>query len=72
MTKRPRLIPNWKKVALRLWSFRLSLVFAAIAGLYSIWPAFQDALPLVWFALLAVGMSVAIAIARITKQPGIE
>ncbi|YCK30792.1 hypothetical protein ACSVBT_07140 [Afipia sp. TerB] len=41
-------------------------------GLFSVWPAFQDLLPAWLFGLLAVGMSVAIVIARITKQPGIE
>lgn len=67
-----RLIHNWPELLKKAWSVRLSLLLAAIAGVYSIWPAFQGVLPLWLFALLAAGMSVLIVWARITKQPGIE
>jgi hypothetical protein len=66
------LIENWHKKILKLWSARLSLLLAAVAGLYSIWGAFQAVLPLWLFALLACLMSVLVVGARIVKQPGIE
>ncbi|WP_458760561.1 DUF7940 domain-containing protein [Afipia sp. TerB] len=67
-----QLLHNWRDVLKRAWSVRLSLLAGAVIGLFSVWPAFQDLLPAWLFGLLAVGMSVAIVIARITKQPGIE
>lgn len=68
----PRLIPNWRKVLRGAWSVLLSLLVGAISGLYAAWPAFQEAVPLVWYASGAVAMSVVIVIARLVKQPGIE
>lgn len=67
-----RLVHNWREILKRAWSVRLSLLVAAMIGLFSIWPAFQTVLPLWLFGLLAVVMSLAIVVARITKQPGIE
>lgn len=68
----PRLIPDAGRVWHRLWSVRLSLALAAVQGLYLVWPAFQDHVPLWLFAGGAMLMSVAVVLARITKQPGIE
>jgi len=51
-----------------LWSVRLQLFWAAFAGLYASLPAFQDYLTPIQFALLCMGMSATILIARITKQ----
>jgi hypothetical protein len=62
-----RLIDDHARLHL-LWSVRLQLFWAAFSGLYVALPAFQDYVPPVQFALLCIGMSVAILIARVTKQ----
>ena len=67
-----RLVDNWHRILGKAWSVILSLLMGAVSGLYCAWPAFQDAVPLRWYATGAVVMSVAIVIARLVKQPGIE
>lgn len=71
-----RLIDNARRLFFRLWSVRvaaLGIVFwGAVTGLWAIWPAFVDWLPLWFYAVGGVVMSVAIAVARVLKQPGIE
>jgi hypothetical protein len=66
------LIDDWWRLVLRLWSIRLAIFWGAVCGLYVALPAFADMIPPIWFALACVGMSVAIVIARITKQPGLH
>ena len=56
----------------RLWSMRLALFFGALSGLVAVWAAFQDVMPLWAFAGTSVLMNVAIAVARVTKQPGVD
>jgi hypothetical protein len=65
------LIDGWRSQAPRLWSIRIALFWGALSGLYCAWPAFAEALPLPVFAGLSVAMSAAIAVARLTKQPGL-
>jgi hypothetical protein len=71
-----RLIDNWKMKVVRFWSMRVAIggavFWGAVAGMYLVWPAFADALPLWFYAVGGVAMSVALVIARIIKQPGIE
>jgi hypothetical protein len=66
------LIEDWRRVALRLWSIRLALLWAAVAGLYAALPAFMDVLPPGVFAVLSVLASMLIVGARLTKQPGLD
>ena len=62
--------PEWR-VAHKLWSVRIALFWAVVAGLWVALPAFQGYVPPVPFALLCVGFSLAICVARLTNQPGL-
>ena len=66
------LIDDWRKVALRYWSVRIALFWGCVSGLLTVWPAFADAIPLWAYAAGSVAMTGAIAIARVTKQPGVD
>lgn len=68
----PNLIDNWHKMLYRLWSIRIALFWGAVCGLYAAWPAFQDIVPPIIFAGISMLMCMAIAGARVMKQPGIE
>lgn len=71
-----RLIDNWRREISRLWSIRVALAgvvfWGALSGLWVLWPAFVDWLPLWFYAVGGVAMSVALAIARMLKQSGAE
>lgn len=64
------LIPEWR-IAHKLWSVRLSIAWAIVAGLWVALPAFQGMVKPVPFALLCVGFSLSILFARLTNQPGL-
>lgn len=70
-----RLIANWRK-AHKLWSIRVALsgvvFWSALSGLWIIWPAFVERVPLWFYAIGGVLMSVALGIARSFKQPGLD
>lgn len=65
-----KLLPDWHLMH-RLWSVRIALFWAGMCGLYAAFSVFADLLNPIVFALLSMGMSMAIAVARITKQPGL-
>lgn len=65
-----RLDPQWR-VAHRMWSVRLAVLWAIVGGLWVALPAFQGYLPPVPFALLCVAFSLLILLARLTNQPGL-
>lgn len=71
-----RLIDNWRRDLGRLWSIRVALAgvvfWGAVSGLWVLWPAFVDWLPLWFYAVGGIAMSIALAVARVLKQPGIE
>lgn len=71
-----RLIDNFWHCLTRLWSIRVAaagIVFwGALSGLWAIWPGLVDQIPLWFYAVGGIAMSVALAIARVLKQPGIE
>lgn len=67
-----RLIPNAVRQFKRLWSIRVALAWGVVAGLYMALPAFTDVLPPRVFAGACVLASVAMVVARMTKQKGIE
>ncbi len=54
-----RLIDDWRRQALRLWSVRIALFWGAVCGLLAAWPAFASAVPLPVFAGLSVLLSAA-------------
>lgn len=67
-----RLIDDWRRELLRLWSIRVAVFWGAVSGLFVVWPELGSVIPLPWFAALSVVMSTALTIARLTKQPGAE
>jgi len=69
---RLHLIVDAKRKWHRLWSVRLALFWAAVSGLAAAWPAASDHVPFPVFAGGMVLAFVAVAFARVTKQPGVE
>lgn len=63
--------PDWR-FAHRLHSVQIAAFWGAVSGAYTALPAFQQALPLKWFGIACVALSAMIAIARFTKQPGLD
>ena len=74
--ERVRLIDNWRAEIRRLWSIRVAVAgvvfWGAVSALWAMWPAFVDWLPLWAYAVGGVLMSVALALARVLKQPGLD
>ena len=64
------LVDDWR-LAPRMWSVRLAIVWAIVSGLWVALPAFQGLVSPGWFAFLCVGFSLAILAARLTHQPGL-
>ena len=63
-----KLIDNWRKLWLKLWSVKLSLIAAFLSGLevaFSVWIDNKPAL----FAGVAFVLSIGAAVARIVAQP---
>jgi hypothetical protein len=48
------------------------IFWAAVAGLYLVWPAFAGVIPLWFYAVGGVLMSIALGVARLFKQPGLD
>jgi hypothetical protein len=67
-----RLIDDWKAQALKLWSIRIALFWGGLSGLVAVWSAFSDIIPLPVYAGFSVLATMAIAGARVTKQPGAD
>ncbi len=63
-------IPEWR-IAHRLWSVRVAVLWAVISGAWVALPAFQGFLPPLEFAALCIAFSVAMVLARLTHQPGV-
>lgn len=62
--------PDWR-LAHRMWSVQLSVVWAIVGGLWIALPAFQNWVQPIPFAMICVGFSLAILFARLTNQPGL-
>lgn len=62
--------PNWREWH-KLWSMRIAILWMLVCGAWIALPAFSAVLSPVPFALLCMGFSVAIGVARITNQPGV-
>ena len=63
------LLDDWRKVARRAWSIRLSIVAAIFTAAEVVVPLFGDVLPRGVFVLLAFSASIGAAIARLVAQP---
>lgn len=63
------LLPDWKKIARRAWSFRLSIIAALLSGAEVVLPLFIDVLPRNLFASLSFVAVVGAALARVVSQP---
>ena len=71
MTAPPKLylLDDWRRVARRAWSIRLSIVAAIFTAAEVGVPLFGDVLPRGVFVLLAFSASIGAAIARLVAQP---
>ncbi|UZG45624.1 hypothetical protein [Caldimonas thermodepolymerans] len=71
MTAPPKLclLDDWRKIARRAWSIRLSIVAACFTAAEVVVPLFGDVLPSGVFVLLAFSASIGAAIARLVAQP---
>ena len=66
------LLDDWRRVARRAWSIRLSIVAAIFTAAEVVVPLFGDMLPRGVFVLLAFSASIGAAIARVVAQPGMR
>lgn len=64
-----RLLPDWKRIARRAWSIRLSIIAAMLSGAEVVLPLFIDVLPRNLFASLSFVAVVGAAVARVVSQP---
>ena len=71
MTVKPKLslLDDWRRVARRAGSIRLSVVAAIFTAAEVVVPLFGDVLPRGVFVLLAFSASIGAAIARLVAQP---
>lgn len=63
------LLDDWRKIARRAWSIRLSIIAAIFTAAEVVVPLFGDVLPRGLFVLLAFSASIGAAIARLVAQP---
>jgi len=63
------LIPEWKKVGVRLWSIRLALFSAALSAVEVALPLLDASMPRGVFAGLSASVAFAAAVARLVAQP---
>lgn len=63
------LLPEWKRILRKAWSFRLALIAAALGGVEMALPLFSDAFPRHVFMSLSILTTVGAALARIVAQP---
>ena len=64
-------VPEWQ-VMHRLWSFQITVFWGCVQGLYVAIPVFADYLSRTHFIEVSIGVSILIAVARVTHQPGVE
>ncbi len=63
------LLVDWRKVARRAWSIRLSIVAAVFTAAEVVVPLFGDTLPRGLFVALAFVASIGATVARLVAQP---
>lgn len=62
--------PDWRNWH-RWWSIRVAIFWGALSGAYVALPAFYGWVPPPIFALICVGLSVILVVARLFNQPGL-
>lgn len=72
LPKQPIMIDNWKRELTRLWSIRVTILWAAISGLYAVWDAFEGVLPTWVLVSASITMSVALVAVRLIRQKDVE
>lgn len=65
-------IDNWRDILRRAWSIRLAVFWGAVSGVAAAWPALDEVVPTRLFVAGSVVFSVALVVARLTKQPGMD
>jgi hypothetical protein len=65
-------LEDWRKIARRAWSIRLSIVAAVFTAAEVVMPLFGDALPRGVFVLLAFIASIGATVARLVAQPEVR
>jgi hypothetical protein len=65
------LVSNWRQ-AHKFATVWIALFWGAVSGAYYALPAFYESIDRFDFALLCIGMSLLLVVARITHQPGVE
>lgn len=63
------LLDDWRQIARRAWSIRLSIVAALFTAAEVVVPLFGDVLPRGLFVVLAFTASIGATVARIVAQP---
>lgn len=66
------LLEDWRRIARRAWSIRLSIVAAVFTAAEVVVPLFGDVLPRGVFVLLAFIASIGAAVARLVVQPEVR
>jgi hypothetical protein len=66
------LLEDWRRIARRAWSIRLSIVAAVFTAAEVVVPLFGDVLPRGVFVLLAFIASIGAAVARLVAQPEVR
>ena len=66
------LVPEWRWLVRRTWSFRLAILSAILSGVEVILPLFVDAMPRNVFAVLSMIAAVSAGVARVTAQPKMD
>jgi hypothetical protein len=66
------LLEDWRRIARRAWSIRLSIVAAAFTAAEVVVPLFGDVLPRGVFVLLAFIASIGATVARLVAQPEVR
>lgn len=62
--------PDWRFVQ-RLWSARLAFLAAALEGAFAATGAFQNYVSAGQFLVICMGLSLAVLVARLVKQPDV-
>lgn len=66
------LLEDWRRIARRAWSIRLSFVAAVFTAAEVVVPLFGDVLPRGVFVLLAFIASIGATVARLVAQPEVR
>ena len=66
--RRPRVIPNWRRVLRYAWSVKLIILAGILTGLEAMLPLVADVFPPRWFAALTFAVVMGALVARFTVQ----